>query len=291
MSVNIQANGKSGNIEMREIAIELLDPCDWNPNKMNKDKFNALFDNISEHGMLEPIVVRPLPNGRYEIIGGHHRLEVCKILEYTHVPCIIKHGMTDFDVECQNMRLNVIKGAIDPEKFTKMFMKMQAEFPDRDIATELGIVSQDELNRMILAARADLPEEMKNAFDKAKKEIKTLDDLVLVINDLFTRQGDTLEKFNYMILDFDGKDSIWIRMHKPDIKSVEGIKELCFKYATPLDDVIRKMMSDLLKSTTESKDIFFSGLPKVDLTGVTLPTEEGIAQAIQEAEDGINDKG
>lgn len=51
---------------------------------------NELADSISRHGLLQPIIVRPLSNGSYQIIAGERRWRACRIAGLDEVPVIIK---------------------------------------------------------------------------------------------------------------------------------------------------------------------------------------------------------
>ncbi len=275
-SIKVTASGKSGGIEIKEIPLDLLDPTDWNPNELSKDKFNMLFDNMAEEGILEPFVVVPKEDGRYKVVGGHHRLEVAKLLGIKTGPCVIKHGYDEDKVKFQNMRLNVIHGKINAEKFTKLYEEMQAKYPDRDLAYEFGIVSPDELEKMLVSTKKSLPPEMQEAFEEASKEVKTVEDLVLVLNELFEKQAATVEKYHYMILDFEGKQSIWVRMSKKELNRAKEVAQQCFVQSVAMDDVINGLFDLLLKMSPEEKEKFFYGMEKVGIGDLDnkFPTKE-----------------
>jgi len=251
MAVNIQVGSS-----VLDIPLNLLRPSSWNPNEMPQAKFNALYDGMEEHGCLEPLLVRGLGDGTYEVVGGHHRLEVAILLAFESLPCVTREWDDD-TAKLHNMRMNVIRGKINPEKFTRMFEELQAKFPDRDIAKEMGIVSDEELARLILATAKTLPPEMQQAFEDAKKRIKTVDDLVIVLNELFMRQGDQLEKMHYMILDFEGRESIWIRVPKDRWKDVKILVVECAVRGVPVDEAIMKLLMEFDK---KEADEFFSDL-------------------------------
>ena len=48
-----------------------------------------LIESIKEHGILSPIIARPLENGEYEIISGHRRLFASKRAGLTEVPALV----------------------------------------------------------------------------------------------------------------------------------------------------------------------------------------------------------
>lgn len=49
-----------------------------------------LADSISKHGLLQPILVRPLPSGAYQIVAGERRWRACRMAELDYVPVVIK---------------------------------------------------------------------------------------------------------------------------------------------------------------------------------------------------------
>ena len=78
--------------EFMDLDIEVLDASDWNPNQMDDKQFDRLVREIDESGMIDPIQVVPTDDGRYRIIGGHHRTNACKLLGYETIPCIVLNG-------------------------------------------------------------------------------------------------------------------------------------------------------------------------------------------------------
>ena len=78
------------------IDIELLVPFENHPFKERSGiEQQELTESIKENGLLEPIIVRPFPAGKYEIISGHRRVEACKALGITRIPMTIKELTKD----------------------------------------------------------------------------------------------------------------------------------------------------------------------------------------------------
>ena len=78
------------------IDIELLVPFENHPFKERSGiEQQELTESIKENGLLEPIIVRPFPANKYEIISGHRRVEACKALGITSIPVIIKQLTRD----------------------------------------------------------------------------------------------------------------------------------------------------------------------------------------------------
>ncbi|WP_258361123.1 ParB/RepB/Spo0J family partition protein [Moorella sulfitireducens (nom. illeg.)] len=53
-------------------------------------KLEELAQSIKSHGVIQPIVVKPVEEGRYELIAGERRLRACKIAGLKEIPAIIK---------------------------------------------------------------------------------------------------------------------------------------------------------------------------------------------------------
>ncbi|MFN4074151.1 MAG: ParB/RepB/Spo0J family partition protein [Thermus sp.] len=78
-------------MEAKLLPLELLVPRKDQPRKViPPGEVQRLMDSIQALGMLEPIVVRPLPDGRYEIISGERRYRAAKALKMEQVPVVIK---------------------------------------------------------------------------------------------------------------------------------------------------------------------------------------------------------
>lgn len=54
----------------------------------------SLCSSIQQHGILQPLVVRPLPNGQYQIVAGERRWRAARMAGLSQVPVIIKE-LTD----------------------------------------------------------------------------------------------------------------------------------------------------------------------------------------------------
>lgn len=74
----------------QELNIDLLEDhpqqSHWS---MNTDELEWLAHNISQVGVLEPIIVTPLPNGHYRILAGHRRTQASKIAGLQTIPARI----------------------------------------------------------------------------------------------------------------------------------------------------------------------------------------------------------
>jgi ParB family chromosome partitioning protein len=77
--------------ELREVPVELIAP---NPNQprrsFDEESLLALAESIRSRGVLQPVLVRPLIGGRYELIAGERRWRAARIAERETVPAVVR---------------------------------------------------------------------------------------------------------------------------------------------------------------------------------------------------------
>ena len=79
-----------------KLSINLLVPYPDHPFYLYEGKrMEDMIESIKTHGIISPIIVRPIDDGKFEILSGHNRVEAAKAVELTEVPAIIKEGLTD----------------------------------------------------------------------------------------------------------------------------------------------------------------------------------------------------
>jgi len=75
----------------RTLRISEIEPNRSQPRKNFSDEaISALADSIQEHGMLQPILVRPLNTGGYQIVAGERRWRAARMLGLDEVPVNIR---------------------------------------------------------------------------------------------------------------------------------------------------------------------------------------------------------
>ncbi len=74
-----------------EIELALLKAGRYQPRTlMEQEKLNELSESIRKQGVISPIIVRPIANGRYEIIAGERRFRASKLAGRKTVPAIVR---------------------------------------------------------------------------------------------------------------------------------------------------------------------------------------------------------
>jgi ParB family chromosome partitioning protein len=84
----------------RHMPVEWMRPCEFQPRQnFDMEALKELADSIAAHGIIQPILVRPMPEeeNAYEIIAGERRWRAAQIAQLHQVPVTIQY-LTDSDV-------------------------------------------------------------------------------------------------------------------------------------------------------------------------------------------------
>jgi ParB family chromosome partitioning protein len=77
--------------ELREIPVELISPNPRQPRRrFDEDALNALAGSLGERGVLQPVLVRPKPDGTYELVAGERRWRAARIAGLEMVPALVR---------------------------------------------------------------------------------------------------------------------------------------------------------------------------------------------------------
>ena len=101
--------------------------------EFDDDAILSLADSIRQHGVLQPILVRPLPTGGYQIVAGERRWRAARMVGLSEVPVLIKE-MSDFETmqvalieNLQREDLNPIEEALGYEKLMSKYSMTQEQ--------------------------------------------------------------------------------------------------------------------------------------------------------------------
>jgi ParB family chromosome partitioning protein len=76
---------------LREIPVELIQPNPRQPRRsFDEDRLAELAESIRVRGVLQPVVVRPLPGGTYELVAGERRLRAARIAGLEGIAAVVR---------------------------------------------------------------------------------------------------------------------------------------------------------------------------------------------------------
>ena len=94
--------------------------------KLSSNDDDALVSSIKEHGLLQPILIRPITHG-FEIVAGHRRFHACKSLRWRHIPCKIRE-MSDKQAYEIQLTENIQRKTMEPIEEAEAFRRYVIDF-------------------------------------------------------------------------------------------------------------------------------------------------------------------
>jgi ParB family transcriptional regulator, chromosome partitioning protein len=88
--LSVSDGGAEGD-ELRELAVELIVPNPSQPREtFDEGALQALSDSIAANGILQPVLVRPVAGGTFELIAGERRWRAAKLAGLDTVPALVR---------------------------------------------------------------------------------------------------------------------------------------------------------------------------------------------------------
>jgi ParB family transcriptional regulator, chromosome partitioning protein len=82
---------KAQDAELERIPLELIQPNPRQPRgSFDEQGLTELAESLKANGLLQPVLVRPLPGGGYELIAGERRLRAARLAGFERVPAIVR---------------------------------------------------------------------------------------------------------------------------------------------------------------------------------------------------------
>ncbi len=105
----------------------------------DEDALQELADSIREHGIIQPLLVRPTGEGEYELIAGERRLRAAKLAGLDRVPIVIRSADNQVSLELALIE-NVQREDINPIESAQAYRKLIDEFSltQEQVAVRVG---------------------------------------------------------------------------------------------------------------------------------------------------------
>lgn len=126
--------------ELMDIDMAMVVPTEAQPRQSFKeDTIKELAESIEKNGLLQPIVVRPMEKGKYQIIAGERRYRAFKKLGRTMIPAIVR-DYEDEEVDKLQLVENVQREDLNPYDEAIAYLKLKEKYglKQDDIAKAVG---------------------------------------------------------------------------------------------------------------------------------------------------------
>jgi hypothetical protein len=106
-------------VEQR-VPVGELQPNNWNPNRMDEFMYQKELASIRSFGFVDPITVRLMPDGRFEILDGEHRWRAAQELGMKMIPVWNLGDVPDAVAKQLTIVLNETRGHADESKLSAL---------------------------------------------------------------------------------------------------------------------------------------------------------------------------
>jgi ParB family chromosome partitioning protein len=163
----VETNSCKNHSVTDEIPIDCIIPDSNQPRKhFDEEGLKELAESIRQHGLLQPILVRPFGNGKFQIVHGERRFRACKLLGFKTIRVEVKE-LTDNQVLEIQLVENLQREDLNPIEEAETFRRMVEElgYTHEDIAKKIGKSREYVTNKLRLLK---LPENIKRALLEGK---------------------------------------------------------------------------------------------------------------------------
>ena len=121
-------SGEAEGGKPREIPIDQIDPNPFQTrSQVNQEQLAELAASIAANGVVQPVLVRPLASGRFQLIAGERRWRASQLAGKTTVPAILRQVSDEQAMEITIVE-NLQRADLNPMEQARAFERLAREF-------------------------------------------------------------------------------------------------------------------------------------------------------------------
>lgn len=155
---------------LRNLPVDMLKPGKYQPRRgMGQEALVELADSIRKQGVIQPIIVRAISTGNYEIIAGERRWRAAQLANIHEVPVVVRDISDEQAIafalieNIQREDLNAIDVAMSLQRLIKEFSITHEN--------AAGIVGKSRATITNLLRLLELPEEIKSMLERGELDM------------------------------------------------------------------------------------------------------------------------
>lgn len=123
-----EAHVESRREELKHVAVEFIQRGKYQPRRdMHQEALEELAESIKAQGVLQPIVIRPISSGKYEIIAGERRWRATQLAGLDTIPAVIR-DVSDEAAIAMALIENIQREDLNPIEEAVALKRLQDEF-------------------------------------------------------------------------------------------------------------------------------------------------------------------
>ena len=132
---------------LRKLRLSEIEPNKGQPRKIfDKEAMEQLAESIRTNGVLQPLLVRPLATGNYQIVAGERRWRAAKIAGLSEVPVVIRDDLSDEQVMQVALIENLQRENLNPIEEAQGYKELIEKYS----------MTQDQLSKALGKARSSI---------------------------------------------------------------------------------------------------------------------------------------
>jgi ParB family chromosome partitioning protein len=208
-----------------------------------------LAASIRQHGLIQPITIRPIDSG-FEIVAGHRRFLACKLLRWRVIPSIVR-CLSDKDAFELQLVENMHRRTMDPLEEAESFKKYVLDYGWGGVSQLAHVISKSE---QYVSGRIQLLRLPKEIIDDILQNKLTVSHAVELVN---------LNEHDQRVV------TTAIINKKLSVQSVRGIVR-CAKHGEELEEMVNYAISDNYDESTRTYNSSRSNIHQIRLLKKTL---------------------
>ena len=112
----------------REIPVELINPNPYQTRRqIRPEALQELAESIKANGVIQPVVVRPTADGRFQLVAGERRWQACRRLGRATIPAVVRELSNEQALEITIIE-NLQREDLNPMEQARAFERLSREF-------------------------------------------------------------------------------------------------------------------------------------------------------------------
>jgi len=142
---------KIAGLKLVAVRVDAVQKNPWNPNRMTDETFEKEKRSILEHGFIDPITVRELEDGAFQIIDGEQRWRAAGELGIKEIPSTNLGPISDHKAKKLTIIYNELRGAPEPVLLARMLRDLVLEQTVPELSMDLPMTAV-EIDSLVKAA-------------------------------------------------------------------------------------------------------------------------------------------
>ncbi|MEO1730480.1 MAG: ParB/RepB/Spo0J family partition protein [Pseudomonadota bacterium] len=138
------AESQASDSPLKSLSIAAIEPLPGNPRKhFDEDALEELAASIATRGVIQPIIVRPMPKGKYQLVAGERRWRAAQKAQLHEIPALVRE-LSEREVMALALIENLQREDLNPVEEARAYQRL---------ADEEGM-TQAEIARMVEKSRS-----------------------------------------------------------------------------------------------------------------------------------------